>query len=128
MFIGLKHQTVLSVTEHLAVDFMGSNAARVLGTAHMIYQLEITARDSVLPYLAPGQDTVGTYVEIHHCAATPIGMRATFNSELIEIEGRRLRFKVAAHDEAEEISYGIHERAIIDVARFSSKVLGKSTR
>jgi len=125
LVVGLKNLLDVVVTEALAVDFLNCPKARVLGTAQMIYHMEITARNSVLPYLPQGQDTVGTYVELHHTAATPIGMRVVFRSELIEFEGTRLRFFVAAADDVDQISHGIHERRIIDVERFAARVAAK---
>jgi predicted thioesterase len=93
----------------------------------MIMQLEITARDAVLPLLEPGQDTVGVLVSVSHLAATPVGMKATFRATLTVVEGRRLTFAVEAHDEKEKIAEGIHERFIVDVARFAERLKKKLT-
>jgi fluoroacetyl-CoA thioesterase len=60
-----------------------------------------------------------------HSAATPIGMNVTAEIELIEIDGRRLRFKVGCRDEAEPIGEGFHERTIIDYERFMARLARK---
>ena len=42
-------------------------------------------------------------------------------SEVVEIDRRRIVFKVAAYDEKGLIGEGTHERFVIDVAKFQAK-------
>ena len=119
----LEHATI--VTADLAVNFLGLESARILGTPFMIMLMEITSRNCVKPHLAEGFDTVGTLVNVRHLASTPIGARVRFTSELINISGKRVTFKVEAFNEKEKIGEGEHERAIIDVARFAVRVAEK---
>lgn len=123
--VGASARRTLSVTPELAVDFLGLESARVLGTPFLIYQLEITARNAALPHLEPGFDTVGTLVNIRHLAATPLGMQVVFHAEVTDVEDRTVRFKVEAFDEKEKISEGIHERVIVEVAKFGARVQRK---
>jgi predicted thioesterase len=88
--------------------------------------LESTAHSAILPYLAEGQSSVGSLVNIRHLAATPVGMRVRFRAELVEVDGRRLRFKVEAWDEIDKIADGEQERFLIDLARFKERVEKKS--
>jgi fluoroacetyl-CoA thioesterase len=124
--IGTKGESKIRVTSDIAIDFLGASGARVLGTPYLISNLEFTARNSVLPFLDPGFDTVGARVDVRHLAATPLGMEVTFKSELIEVEDRRLRFRVQAFDEKEMISEGTHERGIINIERFAARVHAKA--
>lgn len=116
------------VTDKNAISFLGHDAARVLATPWMIAYLEMTARDAVKPYLLDDEDTVGTRVNVRHLAATPLGMRARFEAEVIRVEGRRVEFRVAAWDDQDQIADGTHERAIINVGRFAQKVQAKQPR
>ena len=75
--------------------------------------------------LDPGFDSVGTEVNVRHLAATPMGMEVTFKSEVIEQDDRRVKFKVAAFDEKEQIADGTHERFVINVERFAKRVMEK---
>ena len=84
--IGTTHESTVLVTDENAVSFLGVEGARVLGTPYMIGYLEMTARDSVKPFLDEGYDTVGARVDVRHLAATPIGMRVTFRSEVTGVE------------------------------------------
>jgi fluoroacetyl-CoA thioesterase len=128
---GLRHRATLRVGEALAVPAQGralgfpQEMPPVFATANMIALVEWTCVAALAPYLAAHQRTVGTRVEISHSAATPIGMQVTAEIELVEIDGRRLRFKVLCRDESEPIGEGFHERAIIDHDRFMARLAQK---
>jgi fluoroacetyl-CoA thioesterase len=113
------------VSAGIAVNFLGREEARVLGTPFLIGLLEMTARDSIKPFLPDGFDTVGTEVCIKHLAATPLGMTVTFRSEVVEISDRRVKFRVEAFDEKEKVAEGSHERFVIDVVRFAGRLEAK---
>ena len=81
--IGTKGEKKILVTSEVSIDFLGQEGARVLSTPHMIGYMERTCRDTVLPLLDPGNDTVGTQVNVWHLAASPIGMVVTFTAEVI---------------------------------------------
>lgn len=119
---GLKGEHRCAVTTDIAIDFLGVEGTRVLGTPFMIMLLEMTARNSLLPLLDPGYDSVGTEVNIRHLAATPMGMEVTFKSEVIAVDDRRVRFKVEAFDPKEQIADGTHERFIVNVERFANRL------
>jgi len=123
--VGTKGEQKLLVTSEVAISFLGLENARVLSTPHMIGFMERTCRDTVLPLLDPGHDTVGTHVNVAHLAAAPLGMTVTFTCEVIVVTDRRIQFRVEARDEKEKIGEGTHERAIINVARFTAKMAGK---
>jgi fluoroacetyl-CoA thioesterase len=123
--IGTKGERKLLVTSEVAISFMGAEGARVLATPQMILYMERTCRETVLPLLEPGHDTVGTHVNVAHLAATPIGMMVTFSCEVIGVNDRRIQFRVEARDEKDKIGEGTHERAIVNVARFATRVAEK---
>lgn len=124
--VGLKHEFRRRVTDEIAVNFLGLEAARVLGTPFLIMQLEMASRNAVLPVLDQGYDSVGTEVNVRHLAATPIGMEVTFRSEVISVDDRRVRFRVEAFDEKEQVADGTHERFVINVERFAKRLKQKS--
>jgi fluoroacetyl-CoA thioesterase len=130
---GLRHSATIRLTEALAVPasgrLLGATAQMppVFATAQMIAFVEWTCVAALAPYIAPHQRTVGTRVEMSHTAATPIGMEVTAEIELIEIDGRRLRFKVLCRDASEPIGEGFHERMIVDHDRFMARLARKRT-
>lgn len=123
---GIKGHREGVVQEHQTATHIDSGNVRVFATAMMIAMMEKTCLESVRPFLEEGQDTVGTYVDVSHCSATPVGMKVWADSTLVEIDRRRLRFKVAAYDEKGLIGEGYHERFIIDVQKFLSKTAAKA--
>lgn len=125
--VGARGEQKRLVTPEIAVDFLGLEQARVLGTPYLILLMEMTARNTVLPFLDPGHDTVGTLVHVRHLAATPLGMQVTFTAEITAVDNRRVVFRVEAFDEREKIGEGTHERAVIHVARFGTRVQSKLT-
>jgi fluoroacetyl-CoA thioesterase len=124
--VGIKGQRQSRVDDATAINFLGEGGPRVLATPALIMSMEMTARDLVKAHLEDGYDTVGTHVDVKHLAATPVGMEVTYHSELLEVNGRMLRFRVEAYDEKEKVGEGFHERAIINVAKFAEKVRAKS--
>ena len=111
---GIKGHQELVVTQELTAKNMGSGVMDVFATPAMLALMEKTAFTSVAEYLNEGCGSVGTKVDIEHVASSPVGMKITCDSELIEIEGRKLVFKVEAYDEKGLIGKGTHERFIVE--------------
>ena len=126
--IGTKTEQRLLVTTEVVISFLGMDDARVLSTPHLIGYLERTARDTVLPLLEKGYDTVGTHVNVFHLAAAPIGAVVTFMAEITAVQDRRVQFKVTAKTEEELVGEGTHERAIINVAKFATRIAEKKAK
>lgn len=123
--IGIKGQQDLMVTEENSALSLGSGLLEVFATPAMIALMEKTAWKSVAPYLNDSEGTVGTLMNVSHIAATPIGMQVRCESELIQVDGRKLVFHVAAFDQQGKIGEGQHERIVINNAKFMEKVLKK---
>ena len=125
MYTGIKGYKEITVTKELTAISVGSGDLEVYATPAMIALMEGTASESVKPELELGQGSVGTCIAIKHLAATPIGMRVRCESELVEVDGRRLVFNITAYDEKDKIGEGTHERFIISNDKFQSKVNSK---
>jgi predicted thioesterase len=125
---GILGKASVSVNDKNTAAAMKSGLLPVFATPMMVALMEDAAMQSVQPYLLEGQSTVGTLVNVKHLSATPKGMTVTAQSELIEIDSRRLVFSVSAHDDAGLIGEGMHERFIIDAARFTQKAIAKAEK
>ena len=122
---GIKGKQTIVVTPAQTAAYYGSGALEVFATPAMVALLEETAWRSVQPYLEEGQATVGTRVDVRHLAATPLGGKVTCESELVEIDRRRLVFKVNVFDEKTKVGEGIHERFIIQSEKFLAAAKAK---
>lgn len=128
MEIGIQGSMSVVVTEELTAAQVGSGLLPVYATPAMIALMENTACQSVAPYLEEGQGTVGTLMNVKHLAATPVGMTVRCETELIAVDRRRLVFAVRAYDDCDCIGEGVHERFIIDNARFMEKTQAKRAK
>jgi predicted thioesterase len=128
IIIGAKREERILVTTEVAISFLNMEEARVLATPQMIRYMEWTSRNLVHPMLDEGYDTVGTHVNVSHVAAAPIGSVVIFTSEIIAVRDRRVEFRVSARTEEEVVGEGTHERGIINVAKFATRLAEKMQR
>src|SRR5512133_590558 len=123
---GLVNEMNITVKESDTARMSGGETLPpVLSTPRMISYMERTAHQALLPFLSDGQTSVGTVVNIRHLGATPVGMQVRFRAELVEVDRRRLVFKVEAWDSFEKVGEGTHERFIIDKGRFDERLAEK---
>jgi predicted thioesterase len=111
--------------EHTAPS-IGSGVIPVLGTPVMINLMEGAALAAVEHLLPAGHQSLGIHLDVRHIAATPIGMRVRATAELTNVDGRTLTFRVEARDERETIGDGLHQRVVVNVARFDQRVQTKA--
>ncbi|MEO7493518.1 MAG: thioesterase family protein [Massilia sp.] len=98
----------------------------VLATGYLVGMMELACVHGIMPFMDwPREQSVGTMVSFRHFAPTPPGMTLRIHGEVLEVDGRRLRFKVEAFDDVERICEGTHERVIIDPQRFNAKLAQK---
>jgi fluoroacetyl-CoA thioesterase len=101
----------------------------VFATGFMVGFLEWACIKCINPHIDwPTEITLGTHIDVSHQAATPPGLEVTATVELIEVDGRRLVFRVEAHDGVDVISQGRHERFIVNREKFDAKLSGKQPR
>lgn len=112
---------------HLYPEFAEfGDMPEVFATGFLVGLMEGACQLVIKPYLDwPREQSVGTHVDFSHLAATPPGLTVTVESEVIAVEGRKVRFRARAHDGHDLISEGTHERMVIDAARFAQRLQGK---
>ncbi len=123
--VGKKGTKTVTVTEANTAKTMGSGTLDVFATPALIALMEETCWRSVSEELEDGCGSVGTLLEIRHTAPTPVGMEVTCESELIELDGRRLVFAVRAYDAAGLVGEGRHERFVVQNEKFQIKADAK---
>ena len=129
---GIKHKSKLLVTEHQLVPALYPESEtskirpKVFATGFLVGFLELACVELIIPHLDwPREQAVGTMINVSHLAATPAGLEVTATVELTAVEGRKLTFRVEAHDGVDLISQGYHERIIINKDKFMNKTLEK---
>lgn len=123
---GIRGRMEIEVTPELTAAKIGSGLAEVYATPYMIALIENTAWSSIADRLAEGEGTVGTKICVEHLAATPVGMKVRCETELTEVDRRRLVFQVEVYDETGKIGTGTHERFIINNEKFFAKANAKA--
>ncbi|MBQ4511217.1 MAG: thioesterase family protein [Clostridia bacterium] len=125
MEIGTKFKVTVKVEEKDTAKAHGSGTLDVLATPRMIALMEESAYKCIEKYLDDTQSSVGTYLDVKHLSATPVGMDVYAESEIIELDGRRVVFSVKAYDEKGLIGEGKHERFIVFSEKFVTKTYQK---
>jgi fluoroacetyl-CoA thioesterase len=123
--VGASGEQKFVVEAQHAIDFAHDGMPPVLCTPWLIWFLEHAAREAVLPWLEPGESTVGLEIEVRHLAPTPLGQTVTCTARIIHVEGARITFQVEARDESELIARGVHRLHVIRVAGFAKRVQQK---
>jgi len=108
------------------IDFAEEGMPAVLATPWLIWFMEHTAREAMLPHLEPTESTVGTLVDIEHLAPTPLGQAVNCRAQVLRSDGSQFLFKLEAFDEREKIANGLHKLNVIDKARFAGRVARKT--
>ena len=125
---GIKGRQSVVVSEANTAKTMGSGTLEVFATPAMIALIEQAAYTSISPELEEGQGSVGTALNVQHLAATPVGMTVTAETELVEVDRRRLVFSAQVYDETGLIGKGTHERFLVDNTKFQAKADAKLTQ
>ncbi len=129
---GIEHEVRFRVTDAKTVPALYPEASEfqvmptVFATGFMVGLFEWACIQMTIPHLDwPSEQTVGTHIDVSHTAATPPGFEVTANVKLIDVDRRRLVFEIEAHDGADVIASGRHERFVIDKAKFDAKLKEK---
>lgn len=122
---GIRGTKTVAVSEANTAKTMGSGTLDVFATPALIALMEETCWRSVADELDEGCGSVGTLLEVKHTAPTPVGMEVTCESELTQVDGRRLVFDVRAYDAGGMVGEGRHERFVIQNEKFQAKADAK---
>ena len=122
---GVAASTQFTVDRERTIDFMGEQA-RVYATPMLIRDVEIACRNLLLAHLDPGEDSVGTRVEIDHIAATLLGMPVTITVTIAKVQGRAVTLEFEGRDSVEPICRGRHDRFVVDVKKTEARLAAKA--
>jgi len=100
----------------------------VFATGFMVGLMEWACIKLMAPHLDEGEGSLGVDINVNHTAATLPGQTITVVATCTEVKGRRLSFKVVAHDGVDKIGEGTHSRAVVPWDRFKAMVNGKAAK
>lgn len=129
---GLKHKFSYVVPENKTVPYTYPESPeiaampKVFATGFMIVLMEWTCIQLMAPHLDAGEGSLGILVDVTHSAATLPGQTVTVEAECIKVDGRKLTFKVRAHDGVDVIGEGTHGRAVVAWDKFNVRLAEKA--
>lgn len=118
------HTLEKTVTEADTARVHGSGKLPVLATPALVAWMEQASWMSLEGRLAEGEDTVGIEMQIKHLKATSVGQRVSCRATVAEVDGRRIRFTIEAHDDSGVIGTAVHDRFIIQPEKFMARLAG----
>jgi fluoroacetyl-CoA thioesterase len=131
---GLTHRIAYTVAERTTVPYTFPESPiiaampKVFATGFMVMLMERACTEFLAAHLDQGEGSVGVHVDVSHLAATPVGMTVTVDAECAQIVDRRVTFTVRAHDGADLIGEGRHERFVIAWDKFNARVAEKAAK
>ncbi len=112
--------TVTASDTALAV---GSGSLPVLATPRLLAWCEAVTCDALESTLPPGSTSVGTRIALEHLIASPVGAVVTVTASDVYLDGRMVRFAVAARDaDGRLLGSGEVTRVMVDVERFMGRL------
>ena len=122
---GLSTTRVFAIDRERTIDFMGETA-RVYATPMLVRDIEVACREFLLGHLDPGEDSVGTRIEIDHLAPTLAGMTVRIEAKVAEVKGRAVTFEISGSDGVDSICRGKHSRFIVDIKQTEARLAAKA--
>jgi fluoroacetyl-CoA thioesterase len=124
---GLDTTREFVVDRERTIDFMGEDA-RVYATPMLVRDIEVACRELLLSQLDPGEDSVGTRVELDHLAPSVLGSRISIYVKAVEVKGRAVTFDITGSDAETVICRGRHMRFVVDVEQTRQRLRRKQTQ
>ncbi len=124
---GISASREVTVDESRCIGFMGKEGA-VYATPRMVSDVEYACRDMLLEHLDAGEDSVGAHVSIDHLAPTPMGLAATVQVRVAEVDRRKVVFEFTVKDPVEEVGRGKHVRFVVETAKTRERLAAKRAK
>jgi predicted thioesterase len=106
----------------------GPHFPRAAATPFVLGLAEVACHNVIAPELAPGEVTVGTAATIEHQLPSPVGATLTARAQLVERDGRRLRFEVEVFDGDEICATVNHSRAVVSAEKIEKRLADRAAQ
>ena len=119
---GVSEEQTITTTSDMGISHLGPSVPPMYSTPAMIALIEAACVTLMTRYVDEGEQSVGFHIDVRHLAPTTIGQQVTAKVTVRAVEGRRYTFDVeCTNEDGVKIGEGIHERAVIDIARFAGQ-------
>ena len=119
---GVSEEQTITTTPDMGISHLGPSVPPMYSTPAMIALIEAACVTLMTRYVDEGEQSVGFHIDVRHLAPTTIGQQVTAKVTVRAVDGRRYTFDVeCTNEEGVKIGEGIHERAVIDIARFAGQ-------
>jgi fluoroacetyl-CoA thioesterase len=119
---GLTATVDRTVGEEDTAATLGSGSLPVLGTPRLLAWCEAATCAALDPVLEDGQTSVGTRISLEHTAPSAVGATVQVTASSVHVDGKLVRFSVAARQEGKLVGSGEVTRVVVDAERFMSRV------
>ncbi len=119
---GVSEEQTITTTPDMGISHLGPSVPAMYSTPAMIALIEAACVTLMTRYVDEGEQSVGFHIDVRHLAPTTIGQQVTAKVTVRAVDGRRYTFDVeCTNEDGVKIGEGIHERAVIDIARFAGQ-------
>lgn len=120
----------MSAVDAAVVDLdTADEQSRVYSTPRLVEDIETTCRDMLLEHLEPGEDSLGTRVDVEHLAPTLLGMWVDITARVTDVKGRAVTFEITARDPVDDqVARARHGRFVIEVAKTRERLAAKAAK
>lgn len=124
MQIGQSATLEFEVTDADTAAAVGSGDLAVLATPRLLAWCEAATCAAIADSLDAAETSVGTRVGLEHLAASPVGARVRVEASVAYVDGRLVRFAVAASHVSDDKVVGTGEvtRVVVDRGRFLARL------
>jgi len=126
MDVGESATLEFTVTEDDTAVALGSGSLEVLGTPRMLAWCEAATCAAVDQDLPDERTSVGTRVQLEHVGASAVGAVVRVTATVAYVDGRLVRFQVAAEQDPDQqvVAHGEVTRVVVDRDRFLARLAG----
>lgn len=124
MDVGESATLEFTVTEDDTAVALGSGSLEVLATPRMLAWCEAATCAAVDQDLPNERTSVGTRVQLEHVGASAVGAVVRVTATVAYVDGRLVRFQVAAEQDPDQlvVAHGEVTRVVVDRDRFLARL------
>ena len=111
-----------TVTDADTAEALGSGSLPVLATPRLLAWCEAATCAALADELTGAETSVGTRVSLEHLAPSPVGHTVVVTASTAHVDGRLVRFTVAATDAGKLVGSGEVTRVVVDTERFLGRL------